>query len=131
MNSLIAWFARNGVAANLLMAAIILAGVYTLSTNQIGVEVFPEFEVNQATVRVAYRGATPEEVEDSIVIKIEEESATSVVQPVNSSFSRLVASCSIELLHVEAIGNPPGLADVKIVQPVTICVANRQSLMTK
>ncbi len=69
---MIAWFAKNEVAANLLMFAIIITGAYTLTMGQIPVEVFPEFEINQATVQVPYRGATPEEVEESIVTRVEE-----------------------------------------------------------
>ncbi len=72
MQALIEWFARNGVAANLLMAAIVVAGVYTLMDRQIGVEVFPEFPSNFANISVPYRGATPEEVEESVIVRIEE-----------------------------------------------------------
>ena len=43
MHSLIAWFARNDVAANLLMLIIVVAGLYSLS-NKIPVDLFPEFE---------------------------------------------------------------------------------------
>ena len=72
MHGLIEWFTRNGVAANLLMAAIILSGVYTLMSRRIGVEIFPEFPSNYAHISVPYRGATPEEAEESVVIRIEE-----------------------------------------------------------
>ncbi len=71
MHGMIAWFARNGVAANLLMLAILLAGVNTLF-KRMPTEVFPEFELDMITVSVPYRGSTPAEVEESIVIKIEE-----------------------------------------------------------
>jgi multidrug efflux pump subunit AcrB len=71
MHGMIAWFARNGVAANLLMVAILLAGVNTLF-KRMPTEVFPEFELDMITVSVPYRGSTPAEVEESIVIKIEE-----------------------------------------------------------
>lgn len=69
---MIAWFAKNEVAANLLLMAIVLFGGYTLFTGNIPVEVFPEFEINQATIQVPYRGATPEDVEESIVTRVEE-----------------------------------------------------------
>ena len=61
---MIAWFARNTVAANLLMVAIIFAGAYTLLSNKIPLEVFPEWESNVVNVTVPYRGGTPEEVEE-------------------------------------------------------------------
>ena len=71
------WFARNRVAANLLMAMILLAGVITvvglpLSKINPGApdippllhqEVFPEFSLDVITVTVPYLGAAPEEVE--------------------------------------------------------------------
>ncbi|MDG2123722.1 MAG: efflux RND transporter permease subunit, partial [Verrucomicrobiales bacterium] len=69
---MIAWFARNTVASNLLMLAIIFAGGYTLLSNKIPLEVFPEMESNIVNVTVPYRGGTPEEVEESVVVKIEE-----------------------------------------------------------
>ncbi|MCB1234810.1 MAG: efflux RND transporter permease subunit, partial [Verrucomicrobiae bacterium] len=69
---MIAFFARNGVAANLLMLAIAVAGVATLALRRIPLEVFPEYDSRWINVRVPYRGATPEEVEESIVIRIEE-----------------------------------------------------------
>ena len=69
---MIAFFARNGVAANLLMLAIILAGLYSLFSGRIPLEVFPEFEQRLVSIAVPYRGATPEEVEESVVIRIEE-----------------------------------------------------------
>lgn len=67
----IAWFASNEVAANLLMAVIIFLGVWTLA-NRIILEVFPEFERDVVSVAASYRGATPAEVEEAVVIRIEE-----------------------------------------------------------
>ncbi len=70
VTGLIAWFARNHVAANLLMFFIILFGLYSLST--IKRETFPEVNTGQINVQVLYRGGAPEEVERGVVIKIEE-----------------------------------------------------------
>ena len=61
MRRAIAWFAENGVAANLLLVVIIVAGAMTLPT--IRKEVFPEFSSDLINVSVRYRGAAPEEVE--------------------------------------------------------------------
>lgn len=69
-SGIIAWFARNTVAANLLMFAIIIAGI--ISTVVIRKQIFPDFVTNAITVRVAYPGAAPQEVEEGIVVKIEE-----------------------------------------------------------
>lgn len=67
---LIAWFARNSVAANLLMIIIIVGGLLTAST--IRKQFFPQVEINWLEVSVVYPGAAPQEVEEGITIKIEE-----------------------------------------------------------
>jgi multidrug efflux pump subunit AcrB len=71
MHGLIAWFARNDVAANLLMLVIVVAGLYSLS-NKIPVDLFPEFEINTVQVSTVLPGASPQEVEEGLTIKIEE-----------------------------------------------------------
>jgi len=67
---IIAWFAANHVAANLLMILIIVAGL--ISASGIRKETNPEFELNTIQVSVPYLGAAPQEVEEGVVIKIEE-----------------------------------------------------------
>ncbi len=70
MNSLIAWFARNGVVANLVMFLIVLLGILGITTtNQ---ELFPDIDAEMITVTVPYRGAAPEEVEEGVCVRIEE-----------------------------------------------------------
>jgi multidrug efflux pump subunit AcrB len=68
---MIAWFARNSVAANLLMIFIVGIGLYSLS-NRIPLEIFPSFETDTVSVGVTLQGATPEDVEQGITIRIEE-----------------------------------------------------------
>ncbi|MBU2678566.1 MAG: efflux RND transporter permease subunit [Gammaproteobacteria bacterium] len=67
---IIAWFATNHVAANLLMLFIIVAGIISLFT--IRKQTTPDFELNTVRVQVAYLGAAPQEVEEGVVVKIEE-----------------------------------------------------------
>ncbi|MDH5629996.1 MAG: efflux RND transporter permease subunit [Gammaproteobacteria bacterium] len=67
---IIDWFARNSVAANLLMWIIIIGGLVSYSS--INKKMFPEFSPNMITVSVPYPGAAPEEVEKSVVLKVEE-----------------------------------------------------------
>ena len=71
MNRAIEWFARNHVAANLLMFGILIAGAMTLPT--IKQTVFPDFEINYVSVTVVYPGASPEDIEKSVTLRIEEE----------------------------------------------------------
>ncbi len=70
MNGAIRWFARNGVAANLLMVLIVIGGLMTL--RNIKQEVFPEFSIDLITISVPYPGAAPEEVEEGVVVRVEE-----------------------------------------------------------
>ncbi|MDC0602611.1 efflux RND transporter permease subunit [Aliiglaciecola sp.] len=67
---LIAWFARNSVAANLLMWILIFGGIF--ASFAIHKQVFPNLTFNNVVVTVPYLGAAPQEVEEGVVIKIEE-----------------------------------------------------------
>lgn len=69
---MIRWFAHNPVAANLLMFAILLGGLFSLGTNKIPLEVFPEFELSQVNINTSVRGATPSSVEQGVTVRIEE-----------------------------------------------------------
>lgn len=67
---LIAWMARNSIAANLLMFLLIGGGIWAA----IGVqkEVLPHFELDTVRVSVRYPGAAPTEVEQGILLPVEE-----------------------------------------------------------
>ncbi|WP_413400974.1 efflux RND transporter permease subunit [Pseudoalteromonas sp. KJ71-7] len=67
---LIAYFANNSVAANLMMFFIIVMGLISYFTIQR--QMFPNIEVNYITVNANYPGASPQEIEESILIKVEE-----------------------------------------------------------
>ena len=68
---MIEWFARNPVAANLLMFGIVLAGLISASTS-IPVEFLPESEPDTVVITTTFRGATPKSTEDGITLRIEE-----------------------------------------------------------
>ena len=67
---MIAWFARNGVAANLLMGIIVISGFFSIRA--LKMELFPEFDLDLVTISVPYPGAAPLEVEDGICKQVEE-----------------------------------------------------------
>lgn len=69
-HGIIAWFARNSVAANLLMIFIIVMGIASFFTIQR--QMFPNIEINYINVEATYPGASPQEIEESIFIKVEE-----------------------------------------------------------
>jgi len=92
----ISWMARNTVASNLLMAVIFLMGVRGVFS--IKQEIFPDFALDLVTVSVPYPGASPEEVEQGIVLAVEEEvRGLDGVKRVNSSAGEGVGTVSIEL----------------------------------
>lgn len=66
----ISWFARNPVAANLLMLVILVGGL--MAYGSIRMAMFPETEANLIRVTVPYRGAAPQEVEEGVVVRVEE-----------------------------------------------------------
>ena len=67
---MISWFARNGVAANLLMGIIVISGFFSI--RGLKMELFPDFDLDLVTISVPYPGAAPLEVEDGICQQIEE-----------------------------------------------------------
>lgn len=68
---MIRWFTQNGIAANFLMLAILIAGAYTLFF-RIPLEVSPERDFESVIVEMQYRGATAKDVERAILIPVEE-----------------------------------------------------------
>ena len=70
MSNPIAWWAKNPVAANLLMFGILLSGY--LGFQAMEREAFPVFRTNQVQVQVAWPGAAPQEVEEQVIMRIEE-----------------------------------------------------------
>ena len=64
------WFARNPVAANLLMVFIVIGGL--IGMGNVRGETFPDVALETLTIQVPYLGAAPEEVETAICMRIEE-----------------------------------------------------------
>ncbi|PKG55332.1 efflux RND transporter permease subunit [Shewanella sp. GutDb-MelDb] len=93
---MIAWFARNNVASNLLMWVLLIGGLF--STVIINKEIFPTFELNYLNISVAYPGAAPQEIEEGINIKIEEAiQDINGIKKVTSVASEGVGSVTIEV----------------------------------
>ena len=66
----IAYFVTNPVSANLLMIVLVIGGFF--ASWQIKKEVFPEFSLDTVSISVSYPGASPEDVEQGIVLVVEE-----------------------------------------------------------
>ena len=70
MQHLIAWWVRNPVAANLLMLGILISG--WLGLKNIEKEAFPSINPSQVQIEVVWPGASPQEIEQQVVQRIED-----------------------------------------------------------
>tara|TARA_R110002072_G_scaffold31735_13_gene97637 strand:- start:148 stop:3471 length:3324 start_codon:yes stop_codon:yes gene_type:complete len=110
MKPIIAWFANNHIAANLLMLLIIFSGMAAIT--QIPQKSFPDISVPIITVTVPYLGAAPEEVEQGVCIRIEEElEGIEGIEQIRSSANEGVCSIQVELF--EDTDESKALDDVK------------------
>lgn len=106
----VAWFARNGVAANLLLLVIIVGGL--LAVGGIRKEIFPEFSSDMITVSVTYRGASPEEVEEAVCVRVEEAiQGLEGIKRIRSTANEGAGTVTVELLP--GADNRKALDDVK------------------
>lgn len=95
MHGLISWWSKNGVAANLLMIAIFITGM--LAFLRIEREVFPSATFNGATVSVIWQGASPRDVEEQIIFRIEEAiSDVDGIEHVEATAREGIATVNIE-----------------------------------
>jgi multidrug efflux pump subunit AcrB len=127
---MIAWFAKNDVAANILLVLIMLAGAYVM-LNKVPVDLFPEIEVRSVSVSVTLPSASPQEVEEGITIKIEEAvQDIEGIRQINSQSSEGRASVTLSVeegydvrelleevkIRVDAISNFPVEAENLLIQ---------------
>ena len=133
MKRVIAWFAANGVAANLLMIVLLAGGLLTAPT--IRQEVFPEFSTDRIVVSVAYPGASPEEIEQAVNARIEERIAgLEGVKKITSTAAEGAGAVTVETLagfdvrellsdiksEVDAIDTFPDEAEEPIVRELVV-----------
>ncbi len=88
--------ARNHVAANLLMVFVMVVGV--LGIIRMKKETFPEFDLDIIQIQVPYLGASPEDVEDGVVRRIEERlNGLEGVRKISATAAEGMAMVSVEL----------------------------------
>lgn len=110
---LLAWFARNHVAANILMLAIVAVGIVVASG--IKQEVYPTFALDTVRIDMEYRGASPDEVEHSIIQPIESEvRGLELVRRITSTATEGRARVTVEVM--------PGFDRNRALQEVTAAV---------
>jgi len=98
VKGIVAWFANNSVAANLLMLLLVIGGLTAMYRVQ--VKTFPDIEVPIISVGVPYLGAAPEEVEEGVCIRIEEEiQGITGIEKITSSAAEGACGVTIELIQ--------------------------------
>ena len=100
MQSIVKFFVRNQLLVNLFIALITLLGV--ISALRLNSSFFPEIEERFIIVEAVYPGASPREVEEGIVLKIEENlKSVSGIDRVTSTSTENSATSTIELFYGE------------------------------
>ena len=133
MEGVVRWFARNHVAGNFLMLALLLAGVTTWF--QVRKEIFPDTAFDALTVSIPYPNATPEEVERGVVVPVEETVADVLgIKKMTSSSQQNAGVVTIEVengyrvrdvmddvkTRVDAISNFPEESEKAILEEIVI-----------
>jgi len=110
MSKIIKWWASNPVAANLLMLILFIGGI--VSYVQIDRELEPYVEFPGAWTYVAWPGASPQDVEEQIIVRMEE--ALSEVQGVNRMWAFAgEGSGSVTVVGKNGVDEAVLMADVK------------------
>lgn len=96
MKNLLRWCIDNPVAVNLIVIITCIAGFIYLG--RLNREVFPEFSLDRIYVQVIFPGASPEEVEEGICVKIEESiNGISGIKRIESTARESVGTVVIEI----------------------------------
>ncbi|TXR54389.1 efflux RND transporter permease subunit [Reinekea thalattae] len=94
---IIGWFARNSVAANLLLVGTIVIGALSLTT--LRKEAFPSLSPNSVAVSVSYDSGDPQQAEEGIAVKIEEAlESVSGIERITTTSTASRAAASIEMV---------------------------------
>ena len=102
MRKFVEWGVKRPALANCLMLfLVVMGGYYALHTRR---EVMPEFNLDMIMVSVVYKGASAEEIEESICIKIEEKVAgIEGVKKITSEAREGIGRVTVELhSHADA-----------------------------
>jgi len=101
------WFASNHVAANLLMLLIVVAGLMAIFGAKM--EVFPEMSLDMISIVVPYLGASPEDVEEGVCLRVEETIAA--VDGVKRMTSTASEGAGLTLVEVEEYADTTEVLD--------------------
>ena len=102
MNNIIKWMAEHPVAANLITMFVVALGA--LSAIQMPQKTFPDFTLDAVSVSVGYPGASPIEIQASIVRPIEDQlSGIDGIDSITATISEGRGSVSVSFLRGEDI----------------------------
>jgi len=94
---MIEWFARNHVAANLLMIGILILGAFTIN-NKVALELIPEFNLGAVNITTVLSGGNPKSIESSITTRVEEAIADlEGIKKITSRSSENISTVSAEI----------------------------------
>lgn len=131
---MIEWFAKNHVAANLMMFAIMLMGYFAVK-NDIALELMPDFDLGIISVTTALPGGNPTSIEETITTRIEEAVADlEGVKKITSRSAENFSSVSIEIdagydqqnvlsdvkVRVDALNTLPADAEQPIIELIEV-----------
>ncbi len=127
---MIEWFARNHVAANLLMVTILVMGLLALR-NDIALEVMPDFSLRTATITTVLPGGNPTSVAETVTTRVEEsiadlvglkkvtsrsgEGVSTVIAQIESGYDENEVLSDIKV-RVDALNNLPADAERPIIR---------------
>ena len=107
INAIAAWSVKNRVTVNILMILILAAGAISLF--RLKKETFPQFSLDMILVTVSYPGASPEEIEEGICVKIEE--ATKGVEGIKKLTSTAMEGFGSVVAELESNADPRKVLD--------------------
>jgi multidrug efflux pump subunit AcrB len=126
---IIAWFATNPVAANLLLVLVIVLGLFQAAS--LRKEAFPSMEPDSLTISVTYDSGSAKQSEEGVAIKIEDQlEDVTGIESITSSSTRRGSTVTVEkqadydldvLLRnvktkVDAISNFPVAAEKPVIE---------------
>lgn len=127
---MITWFAKNHVAANLLMVAIMVTGFFSLR-NDIALELMPDFSLRTVTITTVLPGGNPTSIAETVTARIEESISDLVgikkvtsrsAEDVSSVFAQIAAGYNEDdilsdiKVRVDALNSLPAEAERPIIQ---------------
>ena len=102
MKKIIAWMVDNHVTTNLIMVLIVFTGMF--SVYSLKQEVFPEIDLDRVSIEVVYKGASPDEIESSVVQRVEEAVAgVDGVREITGIASENIGMVNIEIDYGEDV----------------------------